>query len=311
MDKAIEDTGGGSPSPSAVYSMTGFGAGKYAGAEVNIDVEIKSVNSRFLDLIFKLPAVYSRFELALGEVVREHLKRGRVEVLVSRQAKDSMHAELCLDPAMFRAYFKCYEQAFKLAGLSISNHGELVITEILRRKELIVSAVDVEKMVELEFPHLKQALVQGLDSLRGMRLREGQSLGREVERLAAEVREIVLQMRSFTSNVAQWYRDKLATRIAQLGISADTDPQRLAQEVAYFADRSDVTEELARLDSHLEQLPIILAEGGGRKLEFLLQEMGREVNTIGSKSLERRLSELVISAKALLEKVREQIQNIE
>lgn len=311
MDDEAVDADKSSVWPSIVVaSMTGFGMADYVGVDLNLHVEVRTVNSRFLDMVYKLPPVYSKFEIPLGDLMREYLRRGRVEIVIVRQVARGELTEIGLDEALFDAYLRCYEQAFSRAGLASAEHRELIVTEILRRKEITTAPKEIVDKTDAEFPHLKQAVADALNSLRMMRLREGATLVRELRRLYGEMQAIMAQMQEIAAELPAICGEKLARKVSQLG-AENVEPQRLAQEVALSIEKADYTEEIARLSSHLAQFPIVLAEGGGRKLEFLLQEMGREVNTIGSKSQSGKLSELVIAAKAVLEKVREQIQNIE
>ncbi len=294
----------------AIESMTGFGQARVVRGAVEIRVEVRSVNHRYLDLSFKLPPMYSQFESKLGKILREGFNRGHIDIYVSRSWVKDPTYEVRFNAPLFRAY----QSAVKKALGTVKVSGEMLsqaTLDILRRKE-VLDVVLPESDSEDEEAALEKALRQATDDLAKMRSVEGKALGAELTRLLDIFEKNLREMKARAADAPEEFRERLSKRLKKLANEIQVEPSRLAQEVALLAERADVTEELSRLQSHIGQFRgVMKGEGGGRKLEFILQEMGREVNTIGSKSQNQNISNLVIEAKALLEKLREQVLNVE
>lgn len=288
-------------------SMTGFGQGEAVSADLTISIEIKTVNHRFLDLVWKLPSSYSKFETELAKLVRDKFRRGRVEVAVTRKKATTTDYEIVFDEALFKQYLPILKGALKTAG--VRDQDSLAVVNLLQRRE-IIDLVSRSADVENEAALVRDAIARALDGVQSMREVEGAALGRELLERIERLEGIAGGISPLVDSSTSAYRERLQVRIAKLEVQAD--PARMAQEIALFAERSDVSEELTRLRSHFAQFRSLLAEeGSGRKLDFLIQEMGREINTTGSKSQSAEISALVVEAKAELEKIREQVQNIE
>lgn len=292
-------------------SMTGFGAAENRAGQVHLSVEVRSVNNRFLDISFKLPGSYYRFEQDLAGVVKDCVKRGRVEVFVTRKDMGAQDYDLVFNRGLFAKYLKIGRQVVAAAGPADDRLiGELVC-DVLRRRE-VLELVPKDADVGREYRALEKALRQALAGLVRMRSKEGKALENEINRQLKLLRKFVKEISQFAKEAPHELRRRFEARLARIAHSVEIDEGRLAAEVALLADRVDVTEELVRLDSHCLQFKQAIAEGGGgRKFEFLLQEIGRELNTIGSKAQKSEVTALVVEAKAVAEKMREQVQNIE
>lgn len=291
--------------------MTGFGRARREAEGILLEVELRSVNHRFLDVVCKLPPAYASLEQEVVKRVREKLSRGRVEVSINRTESGTGGVRVNFNKELFRAYWQAVGDALAEAKLKSAAAREQAALQLLSRREVLETVNDtVEDEAELAL--LYAALEEGLRSLLEMRRSEGEALSSEILRLLAEFEQSIEQLTRESRETVSVFKEKLAARLEKLAPEVEIDPARLAQEVAILADRTDITEELSRLRSHLEQFRLLLAQpGNGRKLDFLIQEMGREVNTCGSKAQNSQVQLHVVDAKAGLEKIREQIQNIE
>lgn len=284
-------------------SMTGFGRAAGGGYVA----EVRSVNHRFLEVVCRLPEEAGGLESRIRDLVAARLGRGRVLVFVEREAGRQTGVPR-LDRDLARAYRD--ELAALAADLRTGGAPSL---------DLLVSLPGV---LSLEHPKVDEEelwgvlsgpVSQALDNLVEMREREGEALARDLAANLEEVRRRAGAVRELCPAIVAGYKERLAQRISALEPGIEVPPERLAQEVAIFADRCDISEELARLAALAEQFEEMMGRDGpvGRRLEFLLQEMGREVNTMGSKASDARVSLEVIEMKAALERLREQVQNIE
>jgi uncharacterized protein (TIGR00255 family) len=280
--------------------MTGFGAGHSEGAGVAASAEVKSTNGRFLKISMRLPAALSAREQELDGLVRARVRRGSVALKIEL-SKDRPEAVVKVDEAVVRAY----QAVFRRLGVSEEPIATLPGVLVGMREELSDEA----------FAVVRAAVTSALDELVAMREREGRALGEALSGISDRVSELANGSRARAPAIVREYRDKLQARITALveGFGTSLDGQLLAREVAIFADRCDVTEELDRLGSHLSQIRELLAHGeeAGRTLEFLSQEMLREANTTGSKSADAELSKLVVQLKTEIERFKEQIANVE
>ncbi len=303
----------GKPRPKtepAVVSMTGFGRATGARGGVTVEVEIKSVNSRFLDCAFRLAREYSSLEPSLRDLLSERMHRGRVEFSISRNASRSGAAHVRYDKGLFVEYLKSYRQAIKDAG-SKSPIDARMLADILARREVLdvasaaPSAADEEELV---LRLAKDAITDFV----AMRAREGGKLAHDLTSRLRMLHRLREQIAGKTRTAPEEQKRRLQERLEKLLSGSGIDETRLCTEAAYLADRLDVSEELVRLESHLQQFEQTLGESpNGRKLEFLLQEFGREFNTISSKAQDAAVQQLVVEAKTEIEKIREQVQNVE
>ena len=291
-------------------SMTAFGRGEAEDSGCKMSIELRTLNHRFLDLHLRMPRSLMGLEDRLRQLISAHIARGRVEISISIEYTGQKPRALVADQALLRdaaTILTAIEDEWGLPEPWGWN-------ELLHFPEVVTVQESSPTDDEALWAVLGPAVQQALEVVDGMRRREGEFLRVELLALVQRVSEQVEVIAGRAQAVPQAYREKLLSRLAQLLPETNpVDPQRLAQEVALLADRADITEELARLRSHLEQFRTALGAKTsiGRKLDFVIQEMNREVNTIGSKSAEVGTSQAVIEIKSDLERIREQVQNLE
>jgi uncharacterized protein (TIGR00255 family) len=287
--------------------MTGFGAGRGSAGGEELDLEIRSVNHKYCEVKVRLPRELSALEADAAKAVKERLARGGVDVTVRRSGSAGAVAPR-VDVSLAEAYARAFAEVKARLGLG----GAVTLADVVAAEGVIrleERPLDPDAAREA----LRAALAGALDALVAMRVREGEALGRDLAARLDAVEALVDRAAALVPRTVEHHRDRLAERVAELTRGIPLDPARLAQEVALFADRTDVTEEVTRMGSHLAQARALLggAEPAGRKLDFLVQEMHREVNTIGSKSQSAEIAAIVVSAKAEIERLREQVQNVE
>ncbi len=289
-------------------SMTGYGKGEAVTPVGNFAVEIRSVNHRYGEISVRMPRSLYAFENDVKRSVSSVLKRGKIDISVQWDETAAANTAPQLDLAVARGYYEAYSRLAKELNLPQDADPSFIMSQKGVMKE-VAGAVDE---TELQ-PQLLYAVMAAVTALEGMRIKEGEALAEDLKVRRLQIAEWSSQVGERTPQVVMEYRQKLKTRLEQLLDGAEMDDSRLAQEVALLADRSDITEELVRLSSHFNQFDEALrsAEPVGRKLDFLMQEMNREVNTIGSKSNDAGITTLVIQIKAEMEKMREQVQNVE
>ncbi len=290
-----------------ILSMTGYGTGTAQKDGLTVSVEIRTVNHRFLDLHARLSREYLFLEGEIQQLVRNALDRGRVEVNVTIQNPSA--AAFLVNSSLAKGYMEAAErlkQEFSLQD-SLELKTILSLPGILQNRETV--ADNTEVLSELVNRSAKEAL----DGVLQMRRREGEALRIDMLRNLSSVEESAKRIQELSLNSASENMQKLRERLAQLLPQGGIDPQRLAQEAALLADKCDISEEVARLKSHIEQYDALMngKEKAGKKLDFLLQELQREANTILSKSGNLEVSRSAISIKADIEKLREQVQNVE
>jgi len=288
--------------------MTGFGRGKWIEDEVEVVAEVRSVNHRFLDIYLRLPRVYSSLDPQIRKIVSERAHRGKLEVTVTRTGGSGRVMDVTVDHDLAQKYHKCLVELQGRLGLA----GDISVSDMLTLKE-IVPPVEKEEGIEKELPLVEKSLRRALAQLDGMRIAEGTAIWKDIEERLVSIEETVARISPLVDQVASAAKDRLEKRVKELTGGITLDEDRLLQEVALIADRSDVTEELIRLESHVKQFRAFGKEGSplGRKLDFLLQELHREVNTIGSKSASNDIASYVVLMKAETERIREQTQNLE
>ena len=289
-------------------SMTGFGRANVLEDGRELAVELKSVNHRYLDLSFRMPRHVSFLEDEIRRILTERLTRGHVDVFVTYRNTREDARTAVFDGALLKAYLEAADRCAEQYGL----RNDLAVSSALRLPD-VIDVVEAEEDRDAVSALLRAALDRACDELIGMRRLEGERLCRDLlSRL-----ETVLSLRERIAERAPLvvldYRDKLRERIAALLDSAEVDEARLASEVAFFADKANIDEELVRLQSHVSAARELLENGSavGRKMDFIVQEMNREFNTIGSKANDKDITALVIEGKAEIEKIREQVQNLE
>ncbi len=291
-----------------IKSMTGFGRGEWQGEGKRLEVEIKSFNHRFCDIVTHLPRKLSSLEPRLRAFLKQRLSRGRIEVFVQVDESSLDEQRLEIDLKLAKDYYGALRRLKETLGIpgAIQIDTMTVFREIFTRK-------DVEVDIEKEWVILQKPLEGALTGLERMRREEGQALREDFLQRLCRVEGIVAEVEKRGPNVLEACRDRLTERVRELSGGLPIDPARLAQEVAFLAERADITEELVRIRSHVSQFREMLGdpEPMGRKLDFLLQEINREVNTIGSKANDAPSAQLVVEIKSELEKMREQVQNVE
>ncbi len=290
-----------------IRSMTGFGAGRAAQGGEDIDLEARSVNHKFCEVRVRLPRELAALELELVRVVKERLARGGVEVAVRRAPGRS-----ALTPRVDAALAGEYARAFDAIRRSLGMKAPVALADVLAAEGVVTLEERALDLAAVRAPVL-EALAQALSGLVAMRQREGEALARDLEARLSAIESMAARVEELAPRSIEHYRSRLHERIGELARGFTPDPARLAQEVALFADRMDVAEEVTRLRSHVAQTRgLVLAdEPAGRKMEFLVQEMHREANTIGSKSQSAEIAAVVVALKAEVERMREQVQNVE
>ncbi len=289
--------------------MTGFGRGAVSKENFAVSVEIKTVNNRFLDLNLRLANELQNLEANLKRAIQTRLSRGRVDVFVNYERTSEIVYEIN------RPLIAGYISALKQMQAEFSLSGEPDFNYIARLPNALQPKT--EDLSEEFSNGIETAINLALDELEKMRETEGESLKNDLENLLSEIETHLPKIESESGNVADEYRQKLTKRIENLLAKSDAqielDQSRLAQEVAYLADKSDIAEEITRLKSHIEQFRGIMDEEKeiGKRLDFLTQELNREANTIASKTNNLTVKESALQIKSAIEKIREQIQNVE
>lgn len=293
-----------------VRSMTGYGhsANHFGGYKVQI--EIKSVNHRYSEIVVRIPREWTCFEEAMKRAVQQRVKRGRVDIFIHREREGEGGSAVDIQWPMVEAYMQAADRLRNRYGLtdSVRLQDILQLPDVIAmRDEATLSEEEMEK-------ELLAGLREALDGLCRMRAREGEHLARDIMDRLLYLESIHAEMAGLAPTVVEEYRTKLKQKLEDLQDSAFTiDEYKFGMEVALFAERSNIDEELTRLRSHFEQCRQLLQSEDpvGRKLDFLIQEMNREVNTIGSKANHLALVNRVVDMKAELEKIREQVANME
>jgi uncharacterized protein (TIGR00255 family) len=290
-------------------SMTGFGRGAFSSEAFGVTVEIKTVNNRYLDIHLRLGQELSAIEMIVRKRVGARLSRGRVDLNINFDRTGAATYEV--NRPLIAGYVKALRELKEELGLA----GEIDVNSLARVPGALTAARD--SFDEQNMAGVESALDQALDSLEQMRESEGAALAAEMRVRVAKIEAEVPIIEAAAAGLADAYRQRLQKRVTELiarGSQAiELDAGRLAQEVAYLADRSDISEELARLRSHLEQFRSSIDADGevGKRLDFLLQELNREANTVLSKSTEIAIKDSGLAIKAEVEKLREQVQNVE
>lgn len=290
--------------------MTGFGQANRSFAGYNVFIDVKSVNHRYSEVSIRMLKEWAVFEDALKKTVLQAVRRGRVDVFVTAERDAASAKSVTVDFALADGFLQAAEQLKQRYGYA----EQIGLKDLLRLPDLVQMKELRKEPDEAIQQELCACLQEAVSQLSDMRMREGAFLEQDVRERLAELKRIHTELEALAPGVVLEYAAKLAARIQSLlQDQSPVDEQRLATEIAIFADRSNVDEELTRLKSHFGQCDQLLTEKEpvGRKLDFLIQEMNREVNTIGSKSNHSELTARVITMKAELEKMREQIQNIE
>ena len=288
--------------------MTGYGRGQSTNNGSKFSIELNSVNRKQSDVVVTLPRELAELEPRVRDMINTEVTRGRLNVVIAHHASGAAPQPLALDRQLARTYYHSMLELQKEIGAS----GEINIETVLRAPGVLRVPED-SLSVDESWPHVQTALKEALRDLVKMREVEGKHLAKDLIRRLKTLRESMRKIRALQPAVVKRFRQQLHDRIAKAGIDLPLDDDRLVKEVIFFADKSDITEELTRLESHFAQFAHHLRknEPVGRTLEFMSQEIAREFNTLGAKANDVEISQLVVLCKAELEKVREQLSNIE
>ncbi|MBE7084985.1 MAG: YicC family protein [Clostridiales bacterium] len=291
-----------------MWSMTGYGKGTFEEEGVELTCEMKTVNNRYLDVTVKAPRIFSAYEEIIRTKVREKMTRGHVDLFISFKDKREKDTALTIDMAVASSYVAAAKQ-MKEAFPDLMD--DITLSSVLRYPD-VLKQDDVQTLDETLINALYSALEQALENLNAMRLIEGEKLQADMLARVDTIETLVGQIEKRAPKIAQEHKDKIFARVQEYLNGANIDEGRILTEVAVFADKSNIDEELTRLHSHVAQFREICKEGVvGRKLDFLVQEFNREANTTCSKSNDVEITKLGLALKNEIEKIREQVQNIE
>ncbi len=290
-----------------VVSMTGFGRSKVDSEQHTVTVEMKSVNHRFSECYIRMPRQLMKIEDKIKKQVSHNVKRGKVDVFITITGEGLVHKNLHIDWKLIQDYYQLVNKVKETYSLK----DEVRLSHLLNREEFVLIEEMEGENEELQHLVLK-AVDQASTDLREMRKKEGELLKKDFLTHLNHFENSVLELTKHAPEVVKQYRERLRKRIIEYN-ETSFDESRLLTEVAIFADKSDITEELTRLESHIQYFHDTLTGEGpvGRKLDFMIQEMNREVNTIGSKANDSFIATIVVELKSTLEKLREQVQNVE
>ena len=293
-----------------IKSMTGFGRGEFSDGKWNVTVEIRTVNHRYCDIAVRMPRRYSFVEDKVRKTIREKISRGKVDVSILMENITESDVTIRLNEPVADQYIENLNRLKNEFRLD----GEISLSLIAQMPEVLKQIPDVED--EEEMTHcILTPVMQAVENLEEMRAAEGRKLAQDLLMRADLIRELVSRIEVKADDVPREYAKRLRDRIGELlEGSVEIPEDRIMVEAAIFADKCNITEELTRLKSHMDQMKTIITESSGadgKKLDFLVQEMNREANTIGSKANNLEITSLMLQIKAEIEKIREQVQNIE
>lgn len=288
--------------------MTGYGKSIFEDSNLKVQCEIKSVNHRYLDINIKLPRYLQKHEDFIKKITKQNISRGKVDIYFSFDFLDASLVKIVPEVNVAKSYLS----AFNDIKNSLEIPGELNISDLIGFSDIIKhQEQEIDETILLNAISL--ALQGALDDYNAMRAKEGNQLKNDFLVKIKNIEDIICSIESISNTVVEDYKEKLEQRISSILENVPIDMDRLAMEIAVFADKSSIDEELIRLKSHLIQFKHIIEneDSVGRKLDFLIQEINRECNTIGSKSTNLNITNKVVELKTELEKIREQVQNIE
>lgn len=291
-----------------IKSMTGFGRATSQGKNRSFDVEIKTVNHRYLDVNIRLPKSLLSLEENIRKLVSERLKRGKVDLFITQNMLQKEDLEAKFNKKLADSYVRCLEDIKE----TYSVRDDISVSLIAKFSDVISLEYKEEDLEEI-WGDLKEPLEAALNLLVEMRIREGEKLKEDIISRCKNIKIMVESIAKRAPQIPIEYKEKLQNRLKELMDEHSVDEGRLVMEVALFADKACIDEEIVRLNSHIAQVKATLQldEAVGRKLDFIVQEMNRETNTIGSKANDLEICNLVLNMKSEIEKIREQIQNVE
>jgi len=290
-------------------SMTGYGLGKSQSANSSIDVSLRAVNGRFLETRFHLPREFVALESDLKKILEKYFARGTVDIFVTRRLKPSAQVSHVM---VNKELAKQYEKAYREIAKVLKSNAAIHVESIARLPE-VITLVDSGEVGPAEKKSMLEAFDKACKACDAERKREGKSLRTDLESLLAALEKLVLEVHTVREEANKNLLDRFEQRIKAKLTGVEIDSTRLSQEVVIQIEKSDINEELIRLKEHTHNYRQILGanEPQGKKLDFYTQELLREVNTIGSKSSVSKLTQIVVEAKTLIERLREQVQNVE
>lgn len=289
-------------------SMTGYGKFIVAESDRQITVEIKSVNNRYLDINCRIPKALSAVEDTVKRTIKKYLRRGSVDVFFNYENNSPQGKRIIVDGILADAYI----EASKKLAAEYGIENDFSVTDLMRTQEVI--KIDSEAEDEQLLKTLAEKCTEGaVKELNRMRATEGKTIADDLAKIVANIGEALSKAEQRAPKVVEEYSQKLRAKITELLSGVEIDEVRLLNETAFFADKADINEEISRLHSHIAQFTSALSsdQPQGRNLDFISQEMGREINTMGSKSNDTELTNLVVYMKNELEKIKEQIRNVE
>mgnify|MGYP002508326031 FL=1 len=296
-------------------SMTGFGRGQYEDENFSVTVEMKTVNHRYNEVAIRLPRFLNPLEDKIRKTILKTVNRGRIDVFINADYTSSENCTLKVDKNLAAAYHRALQEVGSAIGLEELTLNSAQEVMYLSRCQDVINVKEGFFDVETVWPKVEQAVAEALKNLVAMRETEGGNIYGDFIYRADLIAEKLTQIEARSPMVVEEYQAKLTDRLNNLlaDHNITVEPERLLQEVAIFADRASITEEIVRLKSHIKQFKNIINSDQpvGRKLDFLIQEFNREANTIASKANDYTLAQIVVEIKAEIEKIREQIQNIE
>jgi len=291
-----------------LYSMTGYGKGEAQQDDITVIVEIKTVNHRYADISVKLPRTFLSLENGVRKQVGAVVGRGKVDVYVNYELASAAQAVPKLNSELATAYHKLFVE---LAG-DLKLQDQISINHIINQRD-VVQVEEAQIDENMLASCLQSATASALDNLLAMRTAEGEETRKDIDERLNVTETILAQIEQRAPQVPVEWQERLTERLERLQQNVEWDPQRVAQEIAVYTDRCDISEEITRFKSHLVQFRGMFddQEPVGRRMDFRVQELNREVNTMGSKSNDAELTKAVVTLKSELEKIREQVQNIE
>jgi len=290
-----------------IFSMTGYGKASSSKNKISVEVEIKSVNSRFFEIFLKIPTYLSTYDYEIKELIKSKLHRGKLNVVIHIKKDGVENGFLSIDKNKLLNQLELIKKIKKTSGVK----DEIKLDHLLLSKEIFTN--QESELTKTEFEIIKSALSKAIDRLILMKKKEGKELAQDLSSRIVKINNAVMEIEKEFRKSTSDYRDKLRQRISELVNNAEINEDRLNVELALIADRADITEECVRLKSHLKFFKETLKNENelGKKLNFLCQEMNRETNTISSKSISTTIVHSSVLIKEEIEKIREQLQNIE
>jgi uncharacterized protein (TIGR00255 family) len=291
-----------------IKSMTGYGGAKGLSGKLEVSIEVRSVNNRYLDSNIKMPRVFNSLEETFKSIVHETISRGKVDVFITIDSTKSDDIEIRINKPLVEAYVS----ALRTIAWENELSSDIRVADLTRFPD-ILQAEKKEADTEVMRSDISKILKAALGDFNEMRKREGKKLSSDIAARLDEIEELTKTAEEISPRSVEEYRKKLEARISEVLQSSNIDEARILTEAAIFADKTAISEELVRLRSHISQLRKLLSslEPVGRKIDFIVQELNREANTIGSKGNDADMSKVIVDLKAEIEKIREQAQNIE